>query len=275
MYKLKIKKNFKTCLKNVFYSQVSFLSNDSNSLTLPFSSSTAKRSIEGKLSNRENFKKEGRLIRKSSHNTEKYSTKKNSVTISRIGKLSKKVIIGKGKDRLSEYQSQYKAKQLIKKFYGNLSESELINLNKKNKSNLPLICLIERRLDVVVFRLGFARSIHEARYLINTKQIKINNKFIRHPNFLVLNGSIITTSSVISHLSRLLHLKLNFFKLPSHLFNFPSSISSNIITQLENSDKSKSSANLIGLFIKDPLEAEVYLPYDFPLEKFNYFINKY
>lgn len=259
-------KNFKlTYYKLSINNQVSFLSNHLSSTQYslpienklyPFTEGVLKKGeVFNPLVIKREVKKEGKFI------------KKNSVIISRIGKLSKKVIIGKAKDRLSEYQSQFKAKQLIKKFYGNLSESDLINLTNKNKNNLPLICLIERRLDIVVFRLGFARSINEAKYLIKTKQIKVNNVIIKHSNFMVSNGSTIISSSLISYLSRLLYLKLNYIKLPSHLFYYTP-----IYSFKENN---KWEGNLIGMFIKDPLESEIYLPYNFPLDKFNSFIHKY
>jgi hypothetical protein len=88
---------------------------------------------------------------------------------------------------------------------------------------------------------------------------------------MVLNGSTIISSSLTSYLSRLLHLKINYFKLPSHLFYISTPFSSKEKEEFSG----KSSINLIGMFIKDPLESEVYLPYNFPLDKFNYFIHKY
>lgn len=197
--------------------------------------------------------------------------------LSRIGKLPKRVQVGRSNDRLNEYQSQYKAKQEIKKFYGNLSERDLINFVKKTRNlgnnDQSIISLLERKLDVVVFRLGFSNSIPEARFLIKTGQILVDNKKIRYNHYLVENGSIIKSTSILSFINKILCLRLNQFKLPSHL---------SVAVCLETTDSKSNNTVIVsppivleGIFIKNPLESEVYLTVDFPINKFNYFINKY
>jgi len=54
--------------------------------------------------------------------------------------------------------------------------------------------MLESRLDVVLFRLGFARTLAEARHLIQKKEISVNGKLVKHINFLVDAGSLIVSS---------------------------------------------------------------------------------
>jgi hypothetical protein len=96
--------------------------------------------------------------------------------ITRVGaKNSKRVNMPKKQDTLTEYQSQYKAKQQIKYFYGGISETSLRRLVKTMPAGHPAICELEKRLDVVLFRLGFASTIFEARSLIKGGSIKLND----------------------------------------------------------------------------------------------------
>ena len=96
------------------------------------------------------------------------------------------------------YQKRLFAKQQFKFFYGCLPEYQLKNLfqklkNKKGKINVfnKLNILLESRLDIVVVRLKLARSIFQSKQLINHGKIKVNNKIINKPNFLLKEGDII------------------------------------------------------------------------------------
>jgi small subunit ribosomal protein S4 len=187
--------------------------------------------------------------------------------ISIVGsKTPKKVNMPKKQNTLTEYQSQYKAKQQIKEFYGNLSETALKNLMKTaSYSLLPVVCEIEKRLDVVVFRLGFARSILESRSLIKGGFVKIDDKAIGNNSMTkrVSVGSKITVDTTeISYLAKIQHLKLNLVKMPTHLYTpYTNNLKGNLITQTPSNFK------LEGYLIKNPIESEVYLPYNFPINK--------
>ncbi len=190
-----------------------------------------------------------------------------STPITLIGKFPKKVEMERGRGtQLNEYQSQFKAKQWIKNFYGKLSESRF-KLSVKNKIEESIINYLEKRLDVIVFRLGFARSIQEARYLIETKKIKVNTQMISNPNFIVEVGSKISTTSLLSYEAKLRHLKLNVLKTPSHLYN----VQINNPQMINRNTKGK----LVGYLIKNPIESEAFLPYNFPIDKLHCYLNKY
>ncbi len=62
----------------------------------------------------------------------------------------------------------------------------------KGNTGENLLCLLERRLDNVVFRLGFARSVKEARQMVNHGHILVNNKKVNIPSYLVKKGDVIS-----------------------------------------------------------------------------------
>jgi ribosomal protein S4 len=180
----------------------------------------------------------------------------NYIEVSKVGtKNSKKVIMpAKGKQKnLTEFQNRFKAKQTIKKYYGNLSENYFANKKTNSATNSDsLVCELEKRLDVVVFRLGFSSSILEARSLIKSGLVKINDKVVHSHSYSksVNVGSKITVDvSKLTYLAKIKHLKFNLFKTPTHLVT-PSQIGASV----------GESSILEGYFIQNPIESEVFLP---------------
>lgn len=89
---------------------------------------------------------------------------------------------GKSRSRkTSEFGAQLREKQKLLFHYG-LREEQLRRFVRKARSTSPfnwidsLIELLERRLDNVVFRLGFARSISQARQLVSHGHILVNGR---------------------------------------------------------------------------------------------------
>ncbi len=177
--------------------------------------------------------------------------------ISKIGTLEDKKVSLPAKKNITEYQAQFKAKQIFKKFYGDLSENEFKNL-KKTQKNFTLN--LEKRLDVVIFRLGFARSIFEARTLIKEKQVKLNDKLVNpaaYNQLIKLGSKISIEPSNKTYLAKIKHLKLNWLKLPTHLL---------VINQ---NNLNLNSLKFEGYFLKTPSESEIMYPYNFPITKLN------
>lgn len=88
-----------------------------------------------------------------------------------------------------------KRKQKIKRSYG-LLETQFRNYfekanKQKGRTGENLIKLLERRLDNVVFRLGFASSRKQARQLITHRHIMINNSLVTIPAYLLKAGDVI------------------------------------------------------------------------------------
>lgn len=97
--------------------------------------------------------------------------------------------------KVSEYGVQLREKQKIKRSYG-LLETQFRNyFEKANKqkgiTGENLIKLLERRLDNVVYRLGFASSRKQARQLIRHRHVLVNNVLVDIPAYLLRAGDMI------------------------------------------------------------------------------------
>nr|YP_009233127.1 ribosomal protein S4 [Phytophthora polonica]AMB20932.1 ribosomal protein S4 [Phytophthora polonica] len=104
----------------------------------------------------------------------------------------------KPEKRKKFFQKRLFEKQQFRNFYGCIHEYQLKNLLKKlakkdNKINIfkKFVILLECRLDINLVRLKLAKTIFQAKQLINHNKIKINNKIINKPNFLLQKGDII------------------------------------------------------------------------------------
>lgn len=89
--------------------------------------------------------------------------------------------------KLTEYGVRLEEKQKLRFNYG-LSESQLFKYVKEARrregvTGLILLQLLEMRLDTICFTLGFAKSIREARQLVNHGHITVNKKVISIPSF--------------------------------------------------------------------------------------------
>lgn len=96
----------------------------------------------------------------------------------------------------SDYGRQLKEKQKLRYNYG-IGERQLRRLVAKAKSSRAetgkkIIELIERRLDNVVFRAGYARTIPAARQLVSHGHICVNGRKTDVPSFSVREGDVIT-----------------------------------------------------------------------------------
>ena len=97
--------------------------------------------------------------------------------------------------KMSEYGLQLREKQKAKFIYGVL-EKPFRNFFKK-ASKMPgqtgenLMILLERRLDNVVFRMGYARTRKEARQIVDHKHVLVNGKQVNIPSYLIKAGDVI------------------------------------------------------------------------------------
>jgi small subunit ribosomal protein S4 len=100
------------------------------------------------------------------------------------------------RSRLSEYGARLREKQKTKRIYGVLegqfrkyfSEAERLRGNTGEN----LLVLLERRLDNVVFSLGFAESRAQARQVVAHGHIAINGRKLDIPSYLVKVGDVIS-----------------------------------------------------------------------------------
>ena len=95
----------------------------------------------------------------------------------------------------SEYALQLAEKQKVKFVYGILEKQFHMYYEKASrmpgKTGENLLTLVERRLDNVVYRLGFANTRREARQLVSHSHFTINGKRVNIPSYLVKAGDVI------------------------------------------------------------------------------------
>jgi len=97
--------------------------------------------------------------------------------------------------KISEYGVQLREKQKIKRIYG-LLETQFRNdferaSRQKGRTGENLVKILERRLDNVVYRLGFASSRKAARQLVRHRHLIVNDILVDIPSFVVSPGDVI------------------------------------------------------------------------------------
>lgn len=102
---------------------------------------------------------------------------------------------GQMRKKQSEYALQMTEKQKVKFVYGILEKQFRSYYEKAEKmpgkTGENLLTTIERRLDNVVYRLGFAMTRREARQLVNHAHFTVNGKKVNIPSYLVKPGDVI------------------------------------------------------------------------------------
>jgi small subunit ribosomal protein S4 len=102
---------------------------------------------------------------------------------------------GQKRSKYSDYGIQLREKQKVKRMYG-LTEKQFKLLFKradrmKGITGTNLLTLLERRLDNVIYRLGFANSRNQSRQIVRHNHIVINSKKVNIPSYIVRVGDII------------------------------------------------------------------------------------
>ncbi|WP_457560651.1 30S ribosomal protein S4 [Caminibacter sp.] len=99
---------------------------------------------------------------------------------------------GQRRAKISEYGQQLREKQKIKYYYGVLEKQFRRFFKEANRqegsTGENLIKLLERRLDNVVYRMGFASTRRFARQLVTHGHILVNGKKVNIPSYLVKEG---------------------------------------------------------------------------------------
>ena len=98
----------------------------------------------------------------------------------------------------SEYALQLQEKQKVKFVYGIMEKQFRAYYEKAarmpGKTGEELLTLIERRLDNVIYRLGFASTRRQARQLVSHAHFTVNGKKVNIPSYLVKAGDVIEVS---------------------------------------------------------------------------------
>lgn len=102
---------------------------------------------------------------------------------------------GQGRIKFSEYGLQLREKQKIKRIYGLLEKQFRSVFEKaeraKGITGSNLLSMLERRLDNVAYRSGFANSRSEARQLVRHGHFVVNGHRVDVPSFMVAKGDVV------------------------------------------------------------------------------------
>ena len=126
-------------------------------------------------------------------------------------KTSNKNPGGQRRAKKSEYATQLTENQKVKFVYG-IQEKQFHNYYDKatraeGNTGEVLLTFVERRLDNVVYRLGFASTRREARQLVNHGHYTVNGKSVNIPSYLVDVNDVIAVSEKSSSNNRFKKMK--------------------------------------------------------------------
>jgi small subunit ribosomal protein S4 len=105
---------------------------------------------------------------------------------------------GDRRRRVSDYGVQLREKQKVKRLYGVLERQFRNYYKRADQSKGPtgeiLLGLLERRLDNVVYRMGFGSTRSEARQLVSHKAIQVNGRTVNIPSYQVRPEDVVTVA---------------------------------------------------------------------------------
>ena len=114
---------------------------------------------------------------------------------------------GQGRVRFSDYGLQLREKQKVKRMYGLLEKQFRSTFHRaaamKGRSGENLLMLLERRLDNVVYRMGYATSRAEARQLVKHGHFQIDGMSVKSPSIVVKPGMTITVREKSNKIERI------------------------------------------------------------------------
>jgi small subunit ribosomal protein S4 len=103
---------------------------------------------------------------------------------------------GKRRSKLQGYGVQLREKQKVKRMYGLLENQfhlAFLEANRKKGVTGELLLInLERRLDNIVYRLGFAQSRSQARQLVAHGHVQVQGRKVDIPSFLVKPGQVVS-----------------------------------------------------------------------------------
>ncbi len=112
---------------------------------------------------------------------------------------------GQGRRRKpSEYGIQLREKQKIRRIYGMLESQFRTSYEKASRlkgiTGEELLSMLERRLDNMVYRIGFAPSLRAARQLVQHRHFLVNGRIVDIPSFIINPGDSICVKSTSKRL---------------------------------------------------------------------------
>ena len=103
---------------------------------------------------------------------------------------------GQARRKLSDFGTQLREKQKLKKYYGNITEKQFRKLYDeasriKGDSSENLVGLLESRLDAVIYRMCIVPTVFAARQFINHGHVKVNGQKVDIPSYRMKEGDVV------------------------------------------------------------------------------------
>lgn len=161
---------------------------------------------------------------------------------------------GAGRKKVSEYGTQLREKQKVKRAYGVLEKQfhkyyeDAVRM--KGKTGEVMLSLLERRLDNVVYRLGIGASRAEARQIVSHGHITVNGKTVNIPSYRLNKGDVVAIKESKRKKELFADLRETKVVLPKWLEWNPENMEGKLIALPERSD--------IDLTIQEHLIVEIY-----------------
>jgi len=100
---------------------------------------------------------------------------------------------GQRRRKASDFGTQLAAKQRLKGYYGEITEKQFRRLyqeasRRRGDTGENLVGLLERRLDMVIYRLNFVPTIFAARQLVNHGHVNVNGRRLNIASYQVKDG---------------------------------------------------------------------------------------
>lgn len=161
---------------------------------------------------------------------------------------------GTSRKKVTEYGTQLREKQKVKKAYGILEKQFRRYYDEaermKGVTGENMLSLIERRLDNVVYRMGIGSSRKESRQIVNHCQITVNGRTVNIPSYQVKVGDIIAVKENKRDLEMFKQLKDMKMVMPKWLEFNTESLTGKVLALPTRED--------IDLSIKEHLIIELY-----------------
>lgn len=161
---------------------------------------------------------------------------------------------GTSRKKVTEYGTQLREKQKVKKAYGILEKQFRRYYDEaermKGVTGENMLSLIERRLDNVVYRMGIGSSRKESRQIVNHCQITVNGKTVNIPSYQVKVGDVIAVKENKRELEMFKQLKDMKMVMPKWLEFNTESLTGKILALPARDD--------IDLSIREHLIIELY-----------------
>jgi small subunit ribosomal protein S4 len=100
---------------------------------------------------------------------------------------------GQRRKKPTDFGTQLMAKQKLKGYYANIGEKQFRRyydeaVRRKGDTGENLVGLLERRLDVVIYRMKFVPTMFAARQFVNHGHVQVNGRRINIPSYQVRDG---------------------------------------------------------------------------------------